>query len=141
MQTNKPHRCNKPTHKCDARCTAIRSRVAGTIYSEGVCLAEDESDISGSPYGIDPAFLPTSHVFNGKLHSEDYYTEKEHTAGMLVCVYVCTLRRYCQRKKTAECIHTHTQIHTHTRTQTMHEVCPTAILMITEGRKTAFNCF
>jgi hypothetical protein len=56
------------------------------MYSQGMCLAEDDSDISASPYGIDPAFLPTSKVFNGKLHSEDYYSEKEHTAGMCVCV-------------------------------------------------------
>jgi hypothetical protein len=53
------------------------------MYSEGMCLADDDEHVSASPFGIDPAFLPTSHVYNGKLHPEQYYHDHEFSPGGL----------------------------------------------------------
>jgi hypothetical protein len=43
-------------------------------------------EIDGTPFGLDPAFLPSSAIYNGKLHMDKYYFESEIIPSTTVSV-------------------------------------------------------
>lgn len=58
------------------KCTNIRNSGVKTFsnVTDGGCLS---AELDSSPFGLDPAFLPTSALYQGKLSPDAFYQDEE----------------------------------------------------------------
>ena len=68
--------CHAEASECDSDCNRTLSQL-GPLYQNTQCRG---TEYDSAPFGIDPVFLPSSKLFNGKLSKELFYKADDITS-------------------------------------------------------------